>query len=243
MKIAVISDVHGNIWALEAVLKDIEQRKIVDIFDLGDSLYGPLEPKKTFELFRSNNIKSIKGNEDNLILDSVSKENNNPTINYVINQLDQEAFEWLQKIPNERLLNDSIIMFHGTHSNNSEYLVEKLYSDHIGIKTQEELNTLLSEVNQQIVLCGHSHTPRLVELGDKTIINPGSVGLQAYDDNLPMFHKIENHSSKARYCILDLEDKIRINHLAISYDFEKAARKAEQNNRRDWAQWIRTGRV
>ena len=44
MKIAIISDVHGNSHALQAVLKDLERRKVEMIINLGDSVYGPLDP-------------------------------------------------------------------------------------------------------------------------------------------------------------------------------------------------------
>ena len=57
MKIAFLSDIHGNSWALKAVLNDIKQRGITEIYDLGDSLYGPLDPKGTFHLLLDWNIK------------------------------------------------------------------------------------------------------------------------------------------------------------------------------------------
>jgi len=243
MKIAVISDVHGNIWALEAVLENIKQRKIDHIFDLGDSLEGTLEPQKTFELFKSYNIKSLKGNQDKLILDSIDKENTNQTIKYVINQLDQEALKWLNQLPDERILNDSVIMFHGTNSNNSEYLVEKSNVNYVGIKSVVELDKILSKIKQKTILCGHSHTPRLLETKNKTVINPGSVGLQAYDDELPIFNENEKFNPRAKYCILQFTSKLNVEFITVSYDFEKAALKAELNNRNDWAEWIRTGRI
>ena len=56
-RIAILSDIHGNYWALDAVIKDIELRGVLSIFDLGDSLYGPLEPKKTYDLIIQKKIK------------------------------------------------------------------------------------------------------------------------------------------------------------------------------------------
>jgi predicted phosphodiesterase len=49
-KIALLSDIHGNSWAFREVLTDIKNRGIETIINLGDSLYGPLDPKGTFEL-------------------------------------------------------------------------------------------------------------------------------------------------------------------------------------------------
>lgn len=58
-KIAVLSDIHGNSWALEEVIKDIEKRGIKNIIDLGDSIYGPLDPMGTYKLLTQNKINSI----------------------------------------------------------------------------------------------------------------------------------------------------------------------------------------
>ncbi len=64
MKIAIQSDIHGNSWALEVVLRDLEGRGPDLIVNLGDSLYGPLDPMGTFDIIRSLPIVSIAGNED-----------------------------------------------------------------------------------------------------------------------------------------------------------------------------------
>ena len=243
MKIAILSDIHGNSWALEEVLRNIRQQGINEIYDLGDSLYGPLDPKKTFELIKENGIKSISGNEDRIIIENVGKRTKNETLNFVLEELSKSAISWLKKLPNNRIINDKFYFCHGTPYSDTEYLIEKIFSDYVGIKQPEDIDKQLSIIKQKIVLCGYSHSPRIIESNEKTIINPGSIGLPAYDYDLPQFHKIENHSTKARYCILNLRENLTIEQVAISYDFEKAAKRAELNNRKDWAKWIRTGRV
>ena len=60
-KMAVIADVHGNRWALEAVLEDIEKRAIADVFDLGDCLYGPLDPAGTAEILMTVGATTVRG--------------------------------------------------------------------------------------------------------------------------------------------------------------------------------------
>jgi predicted phosphodiesterase len=67
-KIDVISDIHNNSWALKSTLNDIENKNVDVIFNLGDSLYGPLDPIGTYNLIIENNIKCISGNEDRLLL-------------------------------------------------------------------------------------------------------------------------------------------------------------------------------
>ena len=63
--IAAISDVHGNRWALEAVLADIDSRGVRRIVNLGDSLYGPLAPAETASMLLNLNLPTIQGNDPN----------------------------------------------------------------------------------------------------------------------------------------------------------------------------------
>lgn len=241
MRIAVLSDIHGNSWALKEVLNDIKQRGIDNIYNLGDSLYGPLDPAGTFELIKKWNIISISGNEDRKIIDSIDNPGTIPTLMYVISVLGKDALYWLRELPFSRIIENEIYACHGTPQNDSEYLLEQLQPGYIDIKDYSVLNKALENINEKIVLCGHSHTPHIVDTGSKTIINPGSVGLPAYDDDLPVIHKIQNHSPLTRYCILDLAENFKIEQVVLPYDFEVAAKRAEQNNRPDWAKWLRSG--
>lgn len=241
MKIAFLSDIHGNSWALKAVLNDIDQRGITEIYDLGDSLYGPLNPKGTFHLIADWNIKSVCGNQDRCIYEITDESEMNPTLKYVNNQLFEAAINWLKELPKFRIVNDQIFLCHGTPTSDSEYLLEELYTDHVSIKDYDQIEIELADVKQKIVICGHSHRPAIVETQERILINPGSVGLPAYEDDLPIPHKIENFSPKARYCIIDLCKNMTVEHIAVSYDYENAAITAEINKRNDWAKWLRTG--
>jgi hypothetical protein len=69
-------------------------------------------------------------------------------------------------------------------------------------------------------------------------VNPGSVGLPAYDDELPVPHAMETGSPHARYAILD-GDRIELR--AIEYDVGAAVAAAKKNGRDDWARWLATG--
>ena len=78
----------------------------------------------------------------------------------------------------------------------------------------------------------------------QVVINPGSVGLQAFKDSYPVEHIIENNTADASYVILNVEDdKYGLELVKIAYDFEKAALKAIENGRDDWAHALRTGKV
>ena len=69
MRVAVISDVHGNRWALEATLQEIEARGIERIVNLGDCVYGPLDPGRTADMLMSRAIATVRGNEDRLVVE------------------------------------------------------------------------------------------------------------------------------------------------------------------------------
>ena len=98
LPIAVISDIHGNRWALEAVLKDIKRREIVAIVNLGDVFYGPLDPVGTAEILVDRDIPTVLGNEDRMILEPPGKDQRPATLDYVLDSLSPAHFEWLSKL-------------------------------------------------------------------------------------------------------------------------------------------------
>jgi len=243
MKIAILSDIHGNSWALNRVIEDIKSKNIETIINLGDSLNGPLDPLGTFNLLVENDVLSIAGNGDRLILKSLDSTSIFKTREYVKSQIDHKVIDWLKNLPFDLMINN-IYCCHASPNCDMDYLLENLKLDHIAVKTCSELDKILKDIKQEIVVCGHSHVARIVKTKNKTIHNTGSVGLPAYEDQLPIPHKMENFSPQARYSILTLSDNlVKIEQVAISYDYEAAAKKAEDNERSDWANWIRTGRA
>ena len=241
-EIAIVSDIHGNSWAFKEVLTDIKSKGIKTIINLGDSLYGPLDPKGTYDLLIENNVISISGNEDRIILEHLDSKSENITLEYVKAQIDNYVIDWLKSLAFELIYSNEIYCCHACPKSDSIYLMEKLHLDYISIKDKIEIDIILQDVKQKIVVCGHSHVSRIVETDNKTIINPGSVGCPAFDDDLPIPHKIENFSSHAKYTIISFADKLKkAYNISVSYDFEQAAKAAEKNNRNDWAKWIRTG--
>jgi putative phosphoesterase len=244
MRVAVISDIHGNFWALSKVLKDIDKRKPDLIVNLGDSLYGPLKPMDTYKLIKSYDIISISGNQDRVIIDNLTKDSTHPTLKFVIDDLDSDAISWLKTLPNKQLINNNIFAFHGTPDSDTTYLLEDLYDGYRLIKDELKVTEYLKGIDAKIILCGHSHTNRLIHASNRLIINPGSVGLQAYDDDLPIYHKIESYNNFAQYCLIDIDDAdIKVEQINVQYDFEKAVNCAIDNQRLDWAKWLKFGKV
>lgn len=243
-KLAAISDIHSNSFALDAVLSDIRTKGIGIIINLGDSLYGPMDPHGTFELVIDSGISSISGNQDRLILEYLDRNSENPTLEFVKSKLTNAAMDWLAKLPFDLHIDDEIYCCHGSPESDEEYLLELVKEHRVCIRDINELREKLLNISQRIIVCGHSHIPKSIWVGDKLIVNAGSVGLQAYDDDMPYYHRMENYSPHARYMVISKSGRhYSADIIAVEYDFEKAAGLAEKNGRKDWAQYLRTGVV
>jgi predicted phosphodiesterase len=243
-KYAVISDIHGNVWALETVLDDIARRGIVTIFNLGDSLYGPLEPQKTAELLFDQPMISIMGNEDEILIDDSKPKS--PTLEFVLKDISSQTVNWLAATHLDNLVfGNQFYLCHAAPASKQEYLLEVPTKNGGVLKEEPHILDRLSKITQPVVLCGHSHFPRSVMLSTgQFILNPGSVGLPAYDDDQPVPHKMEAGSPHTRYIILtENENGWSVEQITLPYAWESAARAAEQRNRPDWAAWLRTGRA
>lgn len=232
-RFAVISDIHGNLLALEAVLDNILKEKAGEILNLGDSVHGPLEPEETACRLMELSAISIKGNQDREIPEGTRR------------SLSGKSLEWLASLPETSSVLEEIFLCHGTPHSDEEYLLEDIGTGKGILKPDAAILPLLSGVRESVILCGHSHKPRILELGDgRLIVNPGSVGLQAYSDETPLPHTMETGTPHARYAVLE-KDGIRWKAAlrTVPYDSEKAALKAAANGRKDWEKWLRKGRA
>ncbi len=245
MRLAVLSDIHGNRWALEAVLADIELRGIDKLVNLGDSLYGPLDPAGTADILLPLNIPGVRGNEDRMIVQPSDDAAAPPTLRYVRQNLTPRHIQWLRTLPPTLSPYQHFCLFHGTPDRDDEYLFEEVTQTGVRLRGPEELATALTSIEQPVILCGHSHVPRTTRLPDgRLIINAGSVGLQAYTDDLPFVHHMETGTPHARYALVSwTATGWRAEQIAVSYDWDTAADLAHQNHRPDWAAWLRTGQA
>jgi putative phosphoesterase len=245
MKIAVLSDIHGNRWALECVLKDIARRGIHDIVNLGDCVYGPLDPVETMRMLRELYAVTVRGNEDRLIAEPPLGTEISATIAYARECLSDADIRWLKCLPVTAIAFEELFLCHGTPARDDEYLLRAAEPSGVTMVDVQCVERSLAAVEQSVVLCGHDHMPCTLRLpGGKLVLNPGSAGLQAYTDDRSCPHAMQSGSPHARYAILsrtaggwETED------VRIAYDWDAAARQAEINNRPDWAHWLRTGRA
>ncbi|MFJ8412325.1 metallophosphoesterase family protein [Bacillus paramycoides] len=242
MKIAIISDVHGNSHALKSVLKDIARHKVEMIINLGDSVYGPLDPLGTIEILMSSEMIHIKGNCDRMLWEPIQEQST--TLTFVQNKLTNNHINWLKQNPSQFIVDD-ILFCHGTPTSDEVYLLEEMDENGAVLKNEKVIMDQLQNIEQKIIVCGHTHIPRVVYLTNgKVIINPGSVGLPAYKDELPVVHKMESGTPHAKYVIMEknAQDWL-IEQISVSYNWEEAAQLAENSDRHDWAIALRTGRI
>jgi len=246
MKIAILSDIKSNVYALDSVIKDAKSKDVDVMLNLGDSFYGPIAPRATYNLLQEHKFITVCGNEDREILEaSMVQLEENKTLKYVYEELGESVLYWIQALPFEKFVSDDVYITHGTQHDDSVYLLEDVSSGKAIPRNDSEILKLIDDVASKFVLCGHSHTPRCINLSSgQTVINPGSVGLQAFRKNIPNEHMIENFTPDASYVILDIvNDEYNIELIKVPYDFEQAALRAEQNGRNDWAYTLRTGEV
>lgn len=240
--IAIISDIHSNVYALEAVLEDIDSRGIKTIVNLGDTLFGPIDPIRTAELLMDrSNIVHIMGNCDRYLL---QEEMESATFQYVKPMLTPDIVNWLQAFKKTWIFKD-LLFCHATPFADDEYLLEEVLPEGVAQKSIHTLMSELASIDQKLIFCGHTHVHKSVWLPDgKCIVNPGSVGLPAYYEATPYPHVMESKSPHAKYVIVSPKDENWcMEHILLPYHYELAAHRAEQNNRTDYSYPIRSGRA
>lgn len=245
MKIAVLSDIHSNVYALEAVITDAKKRGSDLMLNLGDILYGPIAPRATYDLLRANDFVTIRGNQDRQIYEAATtKTESNPTMEFILEDLGDEAINWMKSLPFDKQLTQDIYMCHATPTDDLIYLLEDVESGTAKLRTDAEILGLLNGQSSELILCGHTHTARCVYTStNQLIVNPGSVGLPAYSDEEPTRHSMESFSPHATYAIVEKSNMGWIvQHVKVPYDVKKAMEKAHQVGRTDWGHFLSTGR-
>ncbi|KPK63063.1 MAG: hypothetical protein AMK73_05455, partial [Planctomycetes bacterium SM23_32] len=229
MMIALISDVHGNLEALQAVLDEAGGADAV--YCCGDVVgYGP-NPNECCQLLRQCGVQTVKGNHDNTCAmmedmepcSSMARQ----SFHWTHERLTAENIEWLLSLP-LRMDVDGMSLVHGCPGTPYEmlntYVLDYFYSD----KQYEEL---LGRVSGDRLVLGHTHIPLSHGLNSK-VINPGSLG-QPRDGNWrPSYAIVEDirysfsfvHNARASFSML----KDRVEFRRVEYDRERTAAKIER---------------
>jgi len=241
---AVLSDIHGNARALEAVLADLAGRDVEAIVNLGDCLYGPFDPRPVADRLLASGWPTVAGNEDRCLVEPGGLAES-ATARATHERLAPEHLTWIESLPKTLRIGPALA-FHGTPPDDTVYLLSRPDgAGGIRISTDAEIETATIGAHERLLLCGHDHVSRTVRLGDgRAIVNPGSVGCPAYTDDRPVPHAVENGTPHARYAIVRIgDDRVDVEPRSVSYDWNAAAEEASRNGFPDWARWIATGRA
>lgn len=242
MRIAAVSDIHGNLTALRAVLADIAPSAPDLIVNLGDCLSGPLQPAETCDLLIETGWLTIRGNHDRQVLDR-PPERMGPSDRQTVPHLREPHRAWLRGLPASHRIDD-VLFCHATPTDDLTYLLETLDGDRVRLATEDEVAARLG-TDAPVVLCGHTHVARVIRTRTgQLVINPGSVGVQAYSDTEPHPHAVANGSPHARWALVEQRGGAWHAQLrAVAYDWDGEAARADRNGRPDWAYALRTGYV
>ncbi|MDH2329167.1 metallophosphoesterase family protein [Cereibacter sp. SYSU M97828] len=241
--LAVISDIHGNVDALQAVLQDIRAQGIDRIVNLGDHLSGPLAATETAELLMNSDILSIRGNHDRQLVEQDPCDMG-ASDRSAHAQLQPRHLGWLRSLPPVSILPEGILLCHGTPRNDTTYWLETvLPGGQVVLKEDAQIAEEL-EGRASLFLCGHTHIPRRIDIGTRTILNPGSVGCPAYDDDRPVAHVMQTGTPAASYATLrPTATGWATSHHHVPYDPARMIRLAETAGRPDWVHALRHGRA
>lgn len=245
----MVSDIHGNLPALEAVLADVARRNVDAVVNLGDCVSGPLLPLETARFLMQQDWLQIAGNHERQLL-TTAPERMNESDAYARSCLGATELDWLRALPMDAWLDagppsHDVYLCHGTPRSDVEYFLESVVPNGVRAATSVEVAARLGDVAAPVVLCGHTHVARAVRARPgQLIVNPGSVGLPAYDDVHPFPHAIETGSPDARYAIIEHSANGWVAHLlSVPYDFSFVVALAEKRGRPDWATALKTGYV
>jgi predicted phosphodiesterase len=255
MKLAIISDIHGNLLALRAVLADIARQGVDQTLNLGDILSGPLQPAETADLLMARGFPTIRGNHERQVLALLAQPGPSGNIDtttadgYAASKISPSHAAWLQALPVSLALNSDVWLYHGTPGSDLQYWLETVVpgfeqGNGPGVRaaTLAEVAERMGSATHPVMLCGHTHVPRLLQCGAVLVVNPGSVGQPAYDDDHPYPHVVENGAPHARYALLEKTAKgWQVDLRAVPYDHLAQARVAAAHQRPDWAHALATG--
>lgn len=238
-RIAVFGDIHGNLPALEAVLDDIDQRAVKDLYCLGDLVGYGVRPNEVIAAIRKRDIPTIMGNYD-LGVGQDSEDCGCAYRTPAARALGERSIAWsnAHTLPENKVylrtlldkitlqLGDlTVVMVHGSPRKVNEYL----YKD----RPEAGLERLLDMVAADVLICGHTHLPyhRILSSG-RHVVNAGSVG------------KPKDNDPRACYLLVLADGKdLSVEFIRVPYDVEQAAREIEATEMPDeFAEMLRLGK-
>lgn len=243
MRLAILSDIHGNLLALEAVLADVAKRGADLIVNCGDLCTSPLWPRETFERLEVLGLPTVRGNHDRWIA-TLPYADMSPALRYTHDALTPAQRTALGALPLTLAPAPGVFMCHGTPTDDYIYLLEDQIDGRLALSGPDAITARLGAVEAELILCGHSHNPQVVTApGRRLVVNPGSVGCPIFADN-PQAPRNNARAPHARYALATRSGgRWAVELHALAYDWDAAADRARTNGRLEWAESYVDGRV
>lgn len=246
-RLALISDIHGNLPALQAVVADLADRKVDQVLCLGDHLSGPLLPLETARYLMQRQHEGwvlLAGNHERQILEWTPA-SGGAADGFARARLGSVELDWLRTLRPVHEYSAELLLCHGTPRRDDEFFLESVRHRELLLARPDEMTQRCDGRSHAVIAGGHSHVPRSLRLpSGQLLVNPGSVGLQAYIDDTPQYCTMQLGTVDAQYAIIERTDAgWHCEHHSVRYDFESMAGLAQSNGQPIWAPWLRTGFV
>lgn len=213
MRVAIVSDIHGNLTAFEAVLADLRQTAPDIVFHGGDLPHGGSYPAEIVDRIRDLNWLGVVGNTDEMLFDPDSLArfaSGAPHLEtmwnaiaemaaWTRNALGQERIDWLSAIPH-RLEYEGMALVHASP--------ETTWRAFGPEASDEELETAYSPLGKTIAVYGHIHRPFVRRIRKLTIANAGSVGLPYDGDRRASYLMLDDGKAEIRRVEYNVEREI-----------------------------------
>ena len=237
MRLAIISDIHGNLHSLELVLTDLEQANVDQVVCLGDvASLGP-QPREVIARLRELKIPTIMGNHDNYLLNPELTESHHPWLRelelWCWRLLSEDDLDFLSSFQPQISFpldqNTSITCFHGSLRSNEEFLFPDTPS--------ETLDEIFTGQDMKLFASGHTHVQMLRQHKGLTLLNPGSVGMPfEYPTPRPDMRAF----LRAEYAIVDMTDgRLTFDLRRIPIDLEQLAKATLSSGMPDGERWLK----
>jgi predicted phosphodiesterase len=245
MRIAILADTHGNLLALEAVLADLPAQAPDLVVNLGDLFTGPFDPAGSADAQIALGCPTLAGNHERNLLEG---DDTSGSVAFARPFLSAVHMEWVRHLPATlRIADGEVFACHGSPAGGDlDYLLEDVKSGRAVLAPDDAIRPRLVGIGSaRLVLCGHTHMPRVVQVGAVTVVNPGSIGMPAYSDDNPVPHAIETGAPHARYAVATRGPggTWSVDLRAVVYDWDRAAQQAQENGKPGVARWTSTGRI
>lgn len=214
MRIAIISDVHGNLTALDAVLADLRQQKPDVIFHGGDLPYGGSHPAEVIDCIVQEGWKGVLGNTDEMLWDTSARpalEASAPKLKPLFKVLfemcgpatrkmiGEPRLAWLRQLPME-LRHDNLVLMHASPGN--------VWRAPMDTADDAEMETVYGHLKAEVVVYCHIHRPFIRKAGSMTVCNTGSVGSPYDGDPRASYLMIDDGKPAIRRVAYDVEKEV-----------------------------------